>query len=246
VRAQSCHAPALITSRGLGLRAALETQVASYDNARYRGEYQGVAASAAWTYQPLQLYVRVPWFRVVRNGVGESGVGDVNATLRVELAKSADQALRAGLAVATSLPTGNAQRDLGMGHVMLTPGAFFALRHGETSTELLLAYGRALAHGGAHQHHARGLAPIVGPMNASEMQLAVAALRRIQPLFSLAIGAFAAVPVAANDGDGSARAFATAGLRLHRAWFEAAFDGAIPLVGDPFVLRTGLTLAANF
>jgi hypothetical protein len=226
------------------LRAALETQAASYDNGIFRGEYQAVAASGMWTYEPIQLYVRVPWFRVVRNGLSYQGIGDVTTAVRLRVLRSDDDGVHAGTMMAVSLPTGDQQHDLGMGHVMLTPGAFFGLRHGDTAAELSLAYARAVVGENGHDHHARGLSPIVSPMNGSEAQAAVSVVQRFDSLFSLTASAFAAVPVAERDG--TARALGSAGARIHHLWFEAGFDAALPLTGEPFILRLSTTLAANF
>ncbi len=243
-RAQSCHAPVLVAPRAQGLRGAVEMSAASFDTSRYRGEYQVVAGTLAYARGPVLLYGRLPWSRITRNGVTYRGLGDASAAVRLRVLADEKDELRTGVALAGSLPTGDEASDLGMGHVMVTPGAYVAFQQATYTGELLVSYGRAVGHGGAHRHGARGQAPIVSPMNQSEIQSAIALVKQVHPLVSIVVGAFAAVPVAVKDG--SPRAFTNGGVRVGHGWLDATLEIALPLAGDPFTLRLALGLGASF
>jgi hypothetical protein len=246
VRAQSCHGGgSLRDTADAALRVEASALAASYGNASYVGEYQGGALVLRLRYGRFNAHAGLAGYRITRNGLAARGLGDVPVGLGVTAYRVEEQhglLLELGPALDATLPAGQAERGLGMGHVMLMPGAFLRLSQHALSVRLLLAYGRALAHG--THGHVHGPSPLVNPMNRSEVEHAFALRYQLVPLFALAAGVAGAVPVA--DRGGAAREAITLGGELLLGAFDVALEQELPLVGDPFRARTVLRVGAQW
>lgn len=240
--AEHCHPPAPVEGGALGFRVAASAEAATYRSARYEGEYQGASLSLGWEHRWAGLRAALPAYRIVRNGLEAYGLGDLLIDARIPFARSARGELSGGAGVAATLPTGDAAKDLGMGHAMLMPGLWVAWRGERAFLQAQLAYGRALAAGG-HAHHG-GPAPIVNPMNASEIEGAAAAGVRLHEHLRVRGGLHGAIPVA--DEAGAARGVAVAGGDIVFGAFLLGVEGHVPMVGDPFLAKAVVSVAATF
>lgn len=243
-QAQSCHAPSLRTLEQHTFRATLGSVYASYENARYAGEYQGVHALVAFAHPRIFADVSVPYYRLVRNGRTVHGVGDVAADVRVTAYEWLEHHVSVGAELAATLPSGSRERDLGMGHVMLMPGLFMVVEAEDLTVMAQLAYGRALdfGHGSAHAH--AGVQPIVNPMNRSEIEHALAASFALNPMVRITGRLMGAVPVA--DADGVAREVLAGGAQLVFGPTDLALEQHVPLSGEPFAAKTVLSFSGQW
>ena len=249
--AQACHVGAVASdpSRSVGL--ALTAVVGAYDNASGSGQYQGLIAEARYQRAWLRVALVVPGYRIERDGSQKFGVGDVALDLRLNVLERMECELSGGIAVATSAPTGNANRGLGMGHVMLMSGLWAQLQTASLTVLVDARYGRAVAasatggSGGAHAAHtasSQGSAssngasgPIVQPMNRSEVELALSVAYRVTAQVAPFARLFGAVPVA--DAQGTARQAVAAGLIVTLGPVDVSAEVQVPIVGDPFTAR---------
>ena len=243
VEAQSCHAPSLRALEGPTFRATLGSVFATYENERYQGEYQGVHALLAFSHPRFFVDASLPYYRVVRNGLTEHGVGDVATDLRVTAFRWDDLGITLGPELALTLPTGDRARDLGMGHIMLMPGVFMMVSSERLTLIAQLSYGRAFADGHGHAEHA-GARPIVNPMNRSELEHAFGLGVALNKLLRVTGRLLGAVPIA--DSTGVAREVAAVGLQLVPGPVDVSMEQHVPLLGQPFILKTTLSLGGQW
>jgi hypothetical protein len=240
--AQSCHSPSLRPTTGLTYRAALTSTFASFGTGESRGEYQGLFATFSVAHPWFVAEIALPGYRIARTGNHNYGLGDIALSARAHLYRSSDDALIAGPELAVTLPSGSADADLGMGHVMLMPGAFAQFQHAGLALIAQVAYGRALAGAGAHHH--MGPMPLVNPMNRSELTHAIgvsAALHANLRVSGRLIGA-----VHVFDHSGSAREIVAPGLQLILGAFDVALELQLPVLGRPFESRSVINLGAQW
>jgi hypothetical protein len=235
VRGQSCHMP------NLGARAA--DLLATYRAPNDAGEYQGYFASAAYTHPWFFAELHLPYYRLVRDGSVERGPGDVGLDLRGTLWRPAPE-LALGLELAGTFPSGDADRGLGMGHVMLMPGAWLGWERGSVRVLAQLAYGRMLGDAAPSHHDHSGPVPLVNPMNRSELEHAFSVSYAFAEHLFAGGRLLGAVPVAYRNG--SAREIAGLALGARFAPLEVGVELQFPLLGAPFTARTALTVAAIF
>jgi hypothetical protein len=252
VRAQGCHGPLtsgteggdLPEGRALGARAAVGLSAATFATTRYAGEYQGLHPLLGLRTRYVEGEASLALYRIVRNGLRETGIGDLGLGLAAPLLRDARSQLEAGPLFALTVPTGDPDKQLGMGHSMLMPGVFARLRFRNLSAQGSLQYGRAVgAAGGGHAHHA-GPAPLVNPMNRSELEHALVLSYAPLDLLRVVAGLYGATPVA--DAAGRAREVTGLGVVLRWWQLEVRAEVQLPLVGDPFSHKTLLELAARF
>jgi hypothetical protein len=244
---QACHLSDLGARPADRLRVSGRALFASYRTPEAAGEYQGYFAGVAYALQPwFFAELQLPAYRLVRDRVVERGLGDVSADLRAAVWRP-DPALAVGLELAATLPSGDAEAGLGMGHVMLMPGMWLSWERDALRVLLQLAYGRMLDGGAgppAGHHNHGGPTPLVNPMNRSELEHALAVSYAFGARLFAGARLLGAVPVAAASG--RAREVAGVALGARFAPLELAAELQLPLVGDPFTARTSLTLAAIF
>jgi hypothetical protein len=130
------------------------------------------------------------------------------------------------------LPTGSDDHLLGMGHVMLMPAAFAALRRGRHDAMLVVAYHHALDAGGHHHGALQG--PIVAPMSQREVALAA---RYTFWLDGAGAGAVAEAALVLPTVDADPRAAAGLGVRWRRGRYDLSVVVQLGLAGEPFTAR---------
>lgn len=203
------------------------------------GSYQGVQPSVGWHHGRVGAYAALPAYRVAGDGVDTAaGLGDALVQGHAEVVRGARW--RAGVVAAVGLPTGRAEDGLGMGHAMAMPGVWGVVRAGQTTTVLSAIVGKSLGGGGDHAHHMHGVS--VNPMNAFEL----GATARTALAVTRAIDVHAIALVASPIGDGVFRAAGGGGVSLLLRQWTLAGDAHVGLAGDPFGVRTTLSLAHTF
>lgn len=239
--AQPCHdvAPAADPESTVGMGVALE--MASYRTPRYEGHYEGLSLLAQGNVSWGHVRVGLPVYRLVRNGLWSRGLGDVALDAGVRLAQGAEGALTTGVALAATLPSGDASEELGMGHVMVMPGAWLDWRGERARVHARLAYGRALG-GGAHL--SGGPQPLINPMNASEVEGSLGATVQLTREIGLKGGAYGALPVALPEG--AARAATFVGIDLSWRQVALGIEGHLPLAGTPFQAKGIARMSLRF
>jgi len=208
------------------------------ENMDYGGNYQGVVAGGAWAMGRYSAGASWAYYRLLKNGVQQYGVGDL--VVHGQLALLARHEVQAGLLLAASAPTGSDVAGLGMGHVMVMPASYGAWRDGRFALGASFGYSRALDTGG----HVHGMAPLVEPMNMSELtwtgsgDVAIAAGVRAGARVS------GGVPVGSIVGTNRV----VGALRV--AWGAGRVDTAAELqaglAGDPFNIRGVVSTALRF
>lgn len=245
--AQTCHSivPAdHVATRGF---ASLRSEVATYVTDRFQGEYQALVPELGWQHRAVTLRVAVPMYRLVRNGVATAGVGDALMDVRVPVVRTSDGRVAGGLGLATTLATGAAARDLGMGHIMLMPGPWvtytrprgvFASIH----TSFATALGSSASMPGMVMS---GPAPLVNPMNRREVEVTAIAAFHVHNALRVRGGVYGAVPIAVDEGRSRAVVLAALDVVTSRR-VDAGVEVHVPLVGAPFSLKLALRAALRF
>lgn len=242
-RAQTCHMTELGARAADRLRIAGRALFATYRAPEVAGEYQGYFAAASYANPWFFAEAQLPYYRLVRDGAVERGPGDLVVDLRGTLWRPVAE-LAFGLELAASVPTGDAHRGLGMGHVMLMPGAWLGWERDALRVFAQLAYGRMAGDAPTGHHHHGGPGPLVNPMNRSEIEHAFAVTYAFSEHLFAGGRLLGAVPVAHRGG--RAREIAGLALGARFAPLEIGAEVQLPLVGSPFTARTVLTLAALF
>ncbi|MBV8759719.1 MAG: hypothetical protein JO257_20690 [Deltaproteobacteria bacterium] len=226
-----------------GFTAGVSLLAASFspsqaDNMFYGGNYEGVAGGLQWATDRYSVGASGSYYRLARNGDEQYGVGDLSANAQVALVHQTD--LHAGVLAAVSVPTGNENLGLGMGHIMVMPAAYVAARAGTIALTGSFGYSRALASGG----HVHGMMPLVEPMNMSELTWSVGGDVPITTGVRGGARFTGGVPIGAMAG--TDRVIGAARI----AWGSARVDTAVELqaglVGDPFTIRGVVSTALRF
>jgi hypothetical protein len=193
------------------------------------GAYQGVAPSLRWHHGRIGAFVVVPAYRLERDAMAPVlGLGDVLVQGQARIVGSGRW--QAGAAVALGLPTGEAADGLGMGHLMVMPGAWVTVTRGRAGVQLSTTVGRGFG-GGEHAHHGPG--SVVNPMNRFELGGTARASLAVAP--SLTIHAVGMVGLPLDDG--ITRAAAGTGARWRRRAWSLGAEVQLGVAGDPFTTR---------
>jgi hypothetical protein len=218
-------------------------QAAHFDTARGRGTYEALSLTAGYGFGAVAFEVTLPSYRLRLENRISRGVGDLGANAQWTAWHDAERAVSLGFGA--TLPTGNRDRDLGMGHVMLMPNLGGRWQHARTTLELSLCAGHALgkASSGHHHHHDAGPRPLVNPMNDTELDAGMGAQYEVvENTFALEADADVALPL----GDGTARGTAALGGELKAGALHTSVRGRVPWLGDPFTSRFELELGVQF
>lgn len=224
-------------SAGVSLLAASFSPSQS-ENMYYGGNYEGVIPSASWAYDRYSAGASWAYYRILRNGAQQYGVGDVVA--RGQVALLAQHDVQAGVMMAVSVPTGDDVSGLGMGHPMLMPAAFGAWRSGRLSLGGSFGYSRALASGG----HVHGMAPLVEPMNMSELTWSGGGDVTVASGVRAGLRLSGGVPVGAMLG--SDRVVGAVRVAWGAGRVDTAAELQAGLAGDPFNIRGVVSTALRF
>ncbi|MDC0673731.1 hypothetical protein [Nannocystis radixulma] len=247
--AQQCHSMSTSSWRTPGVFVGVRFDAAGYRNFSYEGDYQGLAPVLSYNHRRFSLMAMQPVYRLTRNGLATYGLGDLLLAFRVPIQRWSRDHFTAGFGMATTLPTGDASRDLGMGHVMPMPEFWWANDFGRVVLLGNVGFARALAgSGGGGHHHGSGNNPhpIVNPMNMSEAEGALTALVQMHRLVWLKMGAYAAMPLGTADTPGITRVILTQGMSLTVRGLELGLDIQVPLAGAPFLARGVLQVGYRF
>lgn len=216
-------------------RLGVEVSAASYATSRFEGTYVGVRPTVTWSHPRVRLFGAMPWYRIERNGLPRSGIGDVLLGVEATLVRPKDSVFSAGIATSASLPTGSARSDLGMGHAMSMSSLWFDARTPRFSLRTSVGYGRALmGRRMSMSHHAMQTGgPIVDPMNASELEASLVGSVRVIRTLRIRAGVFGAIPVGAESG--SSRASVLGGLEgVVGDRLDLGVEIQTAVVGNPF------------
>jgi hypothetical protein len=241
--AQSCHTTSLRPTSGLTYRVALSGVFGTFTRGDVRGEYQGIAVTGTLSHPWFTAELAVPGYRIARVGSHAYGPGDIVLSLRGNVLRSVDESITVGPELVATLPTGDAEDGLGMGHVMLMPGGFVTWQHSGFTLITQLAYGRALGNASSH-NHADGPAPIVNPMNRSELTHSVGFSASVHPNLRVTGRVLGAVTLFNHAG--FAREIVAPGLQFIAGAFDVALEQQLPVAGAPFVSRTLLSVGAQW
>jgi hypothetical protein len=244
-RAQTCHPPSLREPLDSGFHLGVLQLFAVFSDTE-SGNYQGVIPTLGWSHEWLTAELALPVYRLARSGDEDIGLGDMSADVKVAVFRT--DVFSIGPELAVSLPTGDADRELGMGHVMAMPGAWARLDLGEFGVLAQLAYGVAFGdhdeHADHEQHHVATSSPTprVNPMNSSELEHGLGLRYALDPALSMTARWFGAVPL---EAAGFARQIVAPGLQLTAGSLDAALEVQIPVAGDPFDLRLTVAIGAR-
>lgn len=251
--AQACHGPQLeLPKRDLPFRASLAALAANYDVNGYAGNYQGLWATFAYRGDWYGAELMLPAYRLDRMQGVEYGLGDLMVTLRGTLYRAWNGDLAVGLELPVMVPTGDADRELGMGHVMLMPDAYVAVNVRPLVLRAQLGYGQMIGmmHMPASGHHHGGSAPmkmrspLVNPMNESELEHALLVGLQLPLDFTLHARWWGAVPVAYDMG--VLRQAVAAGATATLSRFDLTLELQRTITGDAFAWKPLLQLGVVF
>lgn len=222
---QPGHAPPVL--RGL---AALGLGAATVVDGDAAVSYQSVALAAQATWRRLTLRADLRGYQLARDGATSRGLGDLVIAPWVAVVER--PRLHVVLGLPTSLPTGDADADLGMGHVMLMPTAMVSMAHGASSATVIAQGGWAVG-ADEHAHHDHGAAagtagppgPIVAPMSASEVGATLRLGHQVARRLGVNASAGAVVPL----GDDPARGLLGVGaaVGIGRGQLEATVERGV-------------------
>lgn len=241
--AQSCHAASLRPTSGLTYRTALASVFGTFRRGDVRGEYQGLFVTGTLAHPWFTAELALPGYRIARIGSHAYGPGDLTVNVRGNVFRTADESITLGPELAATLPTGSADDGLGMGHVMLMPGVFGSWQHHAFTLITQLGYGRALGSASTH-NHGDGPSPVVNPMNRSELTHAIGFSASVHPNLRVTTRLLGAVTLFNHAG--YAREVLAPGLQLIAGAFDFTFEQQLPVVGEPFVSRTLMSVGAQW
>lgn len=224
VKAASTHAE---HAHGLGLALGLRTEAATAALSRRPIDYQGASLRVDWHLGRFHLRAQSSWYRLRDSLEVSYGPGDV--LLAAMWTAVERPRWRLGVAAPVGVPVGDHEENLGMGHWMIMPGAFFAAQPWrEVSISTGVAYHRALGNGG----HAHGIGPYVNPMTASEVSLAGRVGLQVAPALQLLTEGALAVPL-----DGDARAILGGGVSWNLGVVSVTVVAQAGALHAPFTAR---------
>jgi hypothetical protein len=217
--------------------ASVALVAASFDTMEYEGNYQGAIPSFSWTHDRFTLLASGSAYRIEKNGGTYYGAGDTMLHGQATLVRGSSAS--AGVILMASLPTGNEQHELGMGHLMLMPAVFATWSIARVRAAASVGYSRAIG-GGSHAGH--GARPLVSPMLPSEVSWSAGA--DVLLGHQLAAGARGGGGIPAGEGD--LRAFAAVRVAWQASSMETAVELQAGLAGDPFTVRGVVSTALSF
>lgn len=221
----------------IGLDASVALVAASYAQTDFQGNYEGVLPSLMWMRGRWMVGASVGIYRIFENGIDVFGPGDVMVHGSVALVER--DALRAGVGIGGSIPTGNMYEGFGMGGPMLMPSLWATWTQRRVTLSATGGWGGMLA-GGMSDHM---MMTIVDPMNESEIEWSAAADVAFGAGVHGGARAQGGIPVGEPGVDRVVGA-----VRL--AWGQGRVDTAAELqagiAGDPFRIRGLVETALHF
>lgn len=221
--------------------AAVGVIAATYDAMLFEGDYQGLTASARWSRGRFGAAASIAGYRIDKNGRTVQGLGDL--MLHGHAAVLEAGALSAGAVAMVMLPTGDHIAGLGMGHVMLMPGAYARWSLGRVVLGASAGYARGLGDTNIHAEHGGGGAwPLVDPMNTSEVTFGASGMVTVAPSFAAGLRTDGAAAI----GDGETRLAGGVRAVWTRGRVETTAELQAGLAGAPFGVRGIVEAAVRF
>jgi len=218
--------------------AALGVLIAGYDSMLFTGDYEGLVATGRWSRGRFAAAAGLTGYRLHKNGKTIAGLGDLMLHGHASLLRAG--AVTAGAVAMVMVPTGDHEAGLGMGHVMVMPGAWVSWAPSRIALAASAGYSRGLGDEGIHAEH--GSWPLVDPMSFSELTLGASGTVTLARALRAGVRLDGAIPL----GDGTARL--TAGVRA--VWTHGRFETTAELqgglAGAPFDARGLLETAVRF
>jgi hypothetical protein len=222
---------------GLGIALGLRLEAATAAIERRPIDYQGTTLRVDLHLQRFHLRAQGSWYRLRNSIEHTTGPGDI--MLAAMWTAYQGERLHAGIALPVGLPTGDDEERLGMGHVMIMPGVFAALKATPAITiSAGLAYNRALESGEGHDH---GIGPYVNPMTKEELGGAARISVRTAPMFQLVGETAIAAPL-----DGKARMIVGGGFALQHERMSLSVLAQAGALYEPFTARGVADLSYAF
>lgn len=251
VQAQSCHEP--VRPGEAGWTAGARLGLGSADNEHDAGSWQSLTLETDWRAGRWALRLQQPLLHLDRSGYSDMGLGDavVGSSFLLHRNVAASDASFATLNA--TIPLGDEEAELGMGHPMVMAGVAHEQRFGSVAVtgEVGVATTVYLHHDeeesapvAKHTEtvsthaHAGGFAPLVAPMNEQEVWYAARVATSLFGGLDGALFAGGAVPVGEEEG--------TSRLELGPsvAWDSGSSSywvaAALPVVGEVMDWRAEL------
>jgi hypothetical protein len=225
------------------IEADLRAEAATYRTTRFEGSYEGLFLGAGFRAPLFALRMQLPRYRIVKNGLPQHGFGDLLGEAQLRVLQLREPTLRFGLALAITLPTGNRHAELGMGHAMWIPSVWADVTRSRFQLQAKLSYAGVFDDEAGHRGHARGPAPIVAPMNVSELGTLLSGSARVVGVIHLRLSAFSAI--ALNDA-GASRATALFATDFLFQKLRFTLEAELPLLGDPFLFKLASEAGIRF
>jgi hypothetical protein len=219
--------------------ASIGVLAAGYDTMLYSGDYEGLAVTGRWSRGRFAASAGITGYSLRKNGKRIAGVGDLMLHGHAMLVSSG--AVTAGAMLMVMTPTGDHEAGLGMGHVMLMPGAWAQWSPGRLSLGASAGYSRGIGDAGLHAEHAGGW-PLVDPMSFSELTLGATGTLSLARALRAGVRVDGAIPI----GDGASRLSAGVRAMWKQGRFETTAELQGGLVGAPFDVRGLLETAVHF
>ena len=250
-QAQSCHEP--VRPGEAGWTAGARLGLGSADNEHDAGSWQSLTLETDWRAGRWALRLQQPLLHLDRSGYSELGLGDavVGSSFLLQRNPAASDASFATLNV--TVPLGDSEAELGMGHSMVMAGLAHEHRFGRVAVtaELGVATTVHLHHDEVEsapvaKHaetvsthaHAGGFAPLVAPMNEQEVWYAARVATALVSALDGALFVGGAVPF--GEVEGTARLELGPNLSWDSGSATYWLAGALPVVGEVMDWRAEL------
>jgi len=256
-RAQSCHEP--VRPGEAGWTAGARLGLGSADNEHDAGSWQSLTLETDWRAGRWALRLQQPLLHLDRSGYSDMGLGDavVGSSFLLHRNVAASDASFATLNA--TIPLGDEEAELGMGHPMVMAGVAHEHRFGRVAVtgEVGVATTVHLHHEAEEsapvaKHaetvsthaHAGGFAPLVAPMNEQEVWYAARVATALGRALDGALFAGGAVPF--GEAAGTERLEVGPNLSWDSGSASYWLAGALPVVGEVMEWRAELGLRWAF
>jgi hypothetical protein len=256
-RAQSCHEP--VRPGDAGWTAGARLGLGAADNEHDAGQWQSLTLEGDWRSGRWAFRLQQPLLHLDRSGYSEVGLGDtvLGSSLLLHRNEASNDATFATLNA--TLPLGDQEAELGMGHPMVMAGLAHEHSFGRVALTGELGFATTLQ---IHDHaeaettvakhaetavvhsHAGGFAPLVAPMNEQEVWYAARLATSLGATVDGSIFAGGALPVGHEEG--SARLEVGPALSWDSGPATYWVAGALPVVGEVMDWRAELGLRWSF
>jgi len=255
-RAQSCHEP--VRPGDAGWTAGARLGLGAADNEHDAGQWQSLTLEGDWRSGRWAFRLQQSLLHLDRSGYSEVGLGDtvLGSSLLLHRNEASNDATFATLNA--TLPLGDEEAELGMGHPMVMAGLAHEHSFGRVSLtgemgvaatvhlhdeEESAVVAKHAETAGAHAH-AGGFAPLVAPMNEQEVWYAARLATSVGATVDGSIFAGGAVPV--GDEEGTSRLEVGPSLSWDSGHATYWVAGALPVVGEVMDWRAEFGLRWSF